>query len=42
MTLTTAAKRAIESILSRGGRAEVSVNKDGVKVVEIKRTVVKL
>lgn len=37
MLLSEAAKKAVESILSRGERVEIIPVKDGVKVYEIKR-----
>ena len=41
MNLTPTAIKAIESILSKGDRAEVIPTKDGVKVVRIRREPVK-
>lgn len=39
--MTEAVVRAIESVLSKGDRAEVIPTKDGVKVVRIRREPVK-
>ena len=41
MNLTPTAIKAIETILSKGDRAEVIPTKEGVKVVRIKREPVK-
>ena len=41
MNLTPTAIKAIESILSKGDRAEVIPTKEGVKVVRIRRDPVK-
>ena len=41
MNLTPTAIKAIESILSKGDRAEVIPTKEGIKVVRIKREPVK-
>ena len=41
MVLSEAAKKAAESILSRGERVELVPLKDGVKVYEIKRREIK-
>lgn len=41
MNLTPTAIKAIESILSKGDRAELIPVKDGVKIIHIKREEVK-
>lgn len=42
MVLNDAAKKAAESILSRGERVELVPVKDGVRVYEIKRREIKM